>query len=300
MTDTDTDHVKTEKPSAATVVNMNDQAPSPPSLHEIPKDQEYGDNPEEVRDTEQYQSEYVENFVERWDELIDWEARAEGEGRFFIDKLKELGKHNILDAAAGTGFHSVQLLKAGFNVTSADGNAQMLVKAFENAKEHGHVMQTVHADWRWLNRDVQDQLFDAVICLGNSFTHLFEEHDRRRAIAEFYAALKHDGVLIIDQRNYDSILDEGFKSKHKYYYCGDKVSAQPIYVDDGLARFEYAFEDGSKHHLNMFPLRQQYLRGLLYDAGFQKIETYGDFQETYKDDEPDFFVHIAYKDYYAK
>lgn len=274
--------------------------PVPVPLNEIPKVQHYGDEPEKVRDTEQYQAEYVENFVERWDELIDWEARAEGEGRFFIDKLKEMGKHNILDVATGTGFHSVQLLKAGFNVTSADGNAQMLVKAFANARDHGFVMRTVHADWRWLNRDVQDQLYDAVICLGNSFTHLFGEHDRRRALAEFYAVLKHDGVLILDQRNYDGILDNGFKSKHKYYYCGEKVSAEPIYVDDGLARFEYTFEDGSRHHLNMFPLRKNYLRELMSDAGFQKIETYGDFQETYHDEAPDFFVHIAHKDYHAK
>ncbi len=270
------------------------------SLDEIPKDQDYGDNPTEVRDTSNYQAEYVENFVERWDELIDWAARAEGEGRFFIDKLKQLDKISILDVATGTGFHSVQLMKAGFNVTSADGNAQMLVKAFENAKNHGYVMQTVHADWRWLNHDIQDQLFDAVICLGNSFTHLFEEHDRRRSLAEFYAALKHDGVLIIDHRNYDNILDNGFSTKHKYYYCGDRVSAEPIHVDDGLARFEYTFEDGEKHHLNMFPLRKNYVRKLISDAGFQKIETYGDFKETYKDDEPDFYVHIAHKDYHAK
>ena len=279
-------------------VELDESGPVP--LNKIPENQEYGEHPEEVRETGQYQSEYVENFVERWDELIDWEARAEGEGRFFIDKLKEMKKHNILDAATGTGFHSVQLMKAGFNVTSADGNAQMLVKAFDNAKNHGHVMRTVHADWRWLNRDVQDQLFDAVICLGNSFTHIFEEHDRRRALAEFYAVLKHDGVLIIDQRNYDVILDDGFSSKHKYYYCGEKVSAEPIHVDEGLARFEYSFDDGSKHHLNMFPLRKQYLRDLLYEAGFRKIETYGDFQETYKESDPDFFVHIAYKDYNVK
>ena len=269
-------------------------------LSEIPKEQVYGKDPTSVRNTSHYQAEYVENFVERWDELIDWEARAEGEGQFFIDKLKELGKHSILDVATGTGFHSVQLLKAGFNVTSADGNAQMLVKAFENARERGFVARTVHADWRWLTRDVQDQQFDAVICLGNSFTHLFEEHDRRRALAEFYAVLKHDGVLILDQRNYDSILDKGFHSKHKYYYCGDRVSAQPIHVDEGLARFEYAFEDGSKHHLNMFPLRKDYVRSLISDAGFQKIETFGDFQETYKDEDPDFYVHIAHKDYDAE
>lgn len=286
----------------ANAVSGLQQYPAPRplmALDEIPDDQFYGDNPEEVRNTSQYQAEYVKNFVERWDELIDWQARAEGEGQFFIDILKQLGKTSILDVATGTGFHSVQLLKAGFNVTSADGNAQMLVKAFENAMQHGHVMRTVHADWRWLNRDVQDQLFDAVICLGNSFTHLFEEHDRRRALAEFYAVLKHDGVLIIDQRNYDAILDNGFSARHKYYYCGEKVSARPVHVDAGLARFEYTFPDGACHHLNMFPLRKDYLCGLISDAGFQKVESFGDFQASYQESDPDFFVHIAHKDYNA-
>lgn len=266
------------------------------ALQKIPESQEFGAEPNTVRETNHYQAEYVEKFVDQWDQLIDWKARAESEGQFFIDQLKSHKKYKVLDVATGTGFHSVQLLDAGFNVTSADGNAQMLVKAFENAKEHGHVMQSVHADWRWLNRDI-DGKFDAVICLGNSFTHLFKESDRRRALAEFYAALKHDGILIIDQRNYDNILDSGFSSKHKYYYCGDKVSAQPVHVDDGLARFEYGFPDGSKHYLNMFPLRKDYMRGLLNQSGFQTVQTFGDFQETYSEGDPDFFVHIGQKAY---
>ena len=45
-------------------------------LKEIPKQQLYGDDPTKVRDTSHYQAEYVENFVERWDQLIDWDARA--------------------------------------------------------------------------------------------------------------------------------------------------------------------------------------------------------------------------------
>jgi glycine/sarcosine N-methyltransferase len=32
-------------------------------------------------------------------------------------------------------------------------------------------------------------------------------------------------------------------------------------------------------------------------VGFQQIETYGDFQETYREEEPDFFVHVAEKQY---
>jgi len=170
----------------------------------------------------------------------------------------------------------------------------MVAKAFDNAKDRDLILKTVQADWRWLNRDISGK-FDAIICLGNSFTHLHEEADRRRALAEFYAALKHDGILIIDQRNYDAILDHGFSSKHKYYYCGDQVTAEPEYVDDGLARFKYSFPDNSEFRLNMFPLRKNYLRKLMSEAGFQHIHTYGDFQETYQESEPDFFVHVAEK-----
>jgi SAM-dependent methyltransferase len=258
--------------------------------------QDYGKDPISVRESDKYVSEYVRGFVEKWDELIDWERRAKSEGRFFIDVLKARGKHNVLDVATGTGFHSVQLLKAGFDVYSVDGSAEMLAKAFENGCQQGVVLKTIHADWRWLNRGVHGK-FDAIICLGNSFTHLFEENDRRRALAEFYAALKHDGILILDQRNYDRILDGGVASRHKYYYCGDQVTAQPVHVDDGLARFEYHFPDGSRHNLNMFPLRKDYTRRLLREAGFQQIHSYGDFQEEGEEKDPDFFIHVAEKTY---
>ncbi|NWJ70910.1 class I SAM-dependent methyltransferase [Pseudonocardia sp. ICBG1122] len=260
--------------------------------------QEFGDAPTEVRESTHYKHEYVQTFVDKWDELIDWRARYASEGRFFVDQLRTRGVTSVLDVATGTGFHSVRLLEEGFEtVVSADGSAEMLAKAFDNGmKFGGHVLRVVQADWRWLNRDVHGE-YDAIICLGNSFTHLFSERDRRRALAEFYAMLSHDGVLILDQRNYDAILDNGFSSKHRYYYCGDDVVAEPEYVDDGLARFRYRFPDGSQYHLNMFPLRKDYTRRLMHEVGFQRVDTYGDFQSTYADDEPDFFVHIAEKAY---
>jgi len=260
------------------------------------KAQDYGTDPTAVRESDKYADEYVRGFVDKWDDLIDWDGRAANEGEFFIDILKERGVERVLDVAAGTGFHSIRLIEAGFDVVSADGSPQMLAKAFENGRRRGHVLRTVQADWRWLNRDIMGR-FDAVICLGNSFTHLFDERDRRKTLAEFYSALKHDGALILDQRNYDSILDHGFSSKHKYYYCGDQVTAEPEHVDDGLARFRYSFPDGSVYNLNMFPLRKNYTRKLMHDVGFQHIITYGDFQETYKEQDPDFYIHVAEKNY---
>ena len=258
--------------------------------------QQYGDDPLSVRDTDHYQHEYAKSFVEKWDELIDWDGRRESEGEFFIEKLREHGVKKVLDVATGTGFHSVQLLKAGFEVTSTDGSPTMLAKAFENARNHGYILRTVQADWRWLNRDVHD-LYDAVVCLGNSFTHLHNENDRRKSLAEYYATLRHKGILVLDQRNYDALLDKQVEPSHKYYYCGEDVTVEPEHVDDTLARFRYSFSDGHTYHLNMFPLRKAYVQRLMKEVGFQRVTTYGDFQETYREREPDFFVHVAEKEY---
>lgn len=258
--------------------------------------QHFGDNPEEVRDTEHYIAEYNTGFVDKWDDLIDWSGRFAGEGQFFNELLESYGVKSVLDVATGTGFHSVRLLEAGYDVASVDGSGEMLVKAFQNGQEHGHVLRIVQADWRWLSRDVHEK-YDAIVCLGNSFTHLFSEKDRRKALAEFHSVLKHDGILILDQRNYGAMLDSGFSSSHSYYYTGEDVNAEPEYLDEGLARFRYTFPDGSHYYLNMFPLRKDYMRRLLGEVGFQRINTYGDFQETYSDEETDFFVHVAEKKY---
>ena len=258
--------------------------------------QHFGEDPIQVRDTDHYQMEYVHGLVEKWDELIDWDARAKGENNFFVNELKKRNKYKVLDVATGTGYHSVTLLNAGFNVTSVDGSHVMLAKAFENARQRGFILKTVHSDWRWLAKDVNGR-YDAVICLGNSFTHLFDENDRRKSLAEFYSALAHDGILIIDHRNYDTMIDHGFSSKHTYYYAGENIKVGPEYIDEGLARFRYEFPDDTVFHLNMYPLRTDYMRKLLKEIGFQRVTTYGDFHDTYKQNEPDFFVHIAEKSY---
>jgi glycine/sarcosine N-methyltransferase len=68
-------------------------------------------------------------------------------------------------------------------------------------------------------------------------------------------------------------------------------------VDESLARFRYEFPDEKIFHLNMFPLRKNYVRRLLREVGFQRITTYGDFKETYRETESDFFIHVAEKRY---
>lgn len=240
--------------------------------------------------------EYTTEFVDKWDELIDWKGRYESEGGFFPRILKRFGTKKVLDIACGTGFHTVTLSKDGFDVAGADGSANMLDKAAENAKRFNvKGVRLVEADWLELTKAFSTEKFDAIICLGNAFTHLFAEEDRVKALGEIYKLLNDGGIAIIDQRNYDKILDKGFHSKHQIYYVGETVAVSPEDISDQAVKFRYEYTDGSVHRLTLCPIRQEYVTNLLKNAGFNQVERYGDFEAKYDFYEPDFVIQVAQK-----
>jgi SAM-dependent methyltransferase len=256
-------------------------------------EQDFGADPKAVRDSDHYRFEYVPGFAEKWDQLVGWGRRSRIEGEFFCQLLKEKKARRVLDVATGTGFHSIRMLQAGFDVTSLDGSPAMLTRAQNNARLRGVTINPVQADWRHVAEKVSGP-FDAIVCLGNSFTHLFSEDERRLVLKQWFDLLSPGGVLIADQRNYDAILDDKYINNH-IFYCGQEVCVEPDYVDSGLARFRYAFPDNTVYYLNMFPLRNGYFRRLLYEAGFDPVTTYGDFEVDYDPDMAEFFVHVADK-----
>lgn len=245
---------------------------------------------------ERYHSEYSRDFVKRWDDLIGWEGRAAGEADFFPRLLAAHGVRHVADIATGTGFHAVMFAKAGFDVTATDGSQNMIEQTKENAARHGvELVDTRAVDWRTLHEAYGEDHFDALVCLGNAFTHLFDHEARRDALESMYKVLKPGGMLVIDHRNYDRMLDEGFSSKHSFYYTGGDVDARPVELSRTKAKFQYAFADGEKYHLTMYPLKQGYLGHLLEDCGFVENTRYGDFERPFNETEVDFIQQIAFK-----
>ena len=64
--------------------------------------------------------------------------------------------------------------------------------------------------------------FDAIVCMGNSFAHLpdfnGDQREHSLAIQNFYNLVKPGGILMIDHRNYDYILDHGQAPSKNIYY----------------------------------------------------------------------------------
>jgi glycine/sarcosine N-methyltransferase len=186
------------------------------------------------------------------------------------------------------------LARHGFEVTAVDGSAEMIERTRLNAARQGQSFPTVRTDWRQL-RDTVHGRYDAIVCLGSSFPHLFQESDRRAVLAEFYEALNPGGILVVDHRNFDSIRRHRYQSSGNYYYCGTGASVSVAHVDDQLCRFQYEFPDGGTHHLEVYPILSAELSGLLRESGFESVEEFGDFRRDFDVDDVDFVIHVARK-----
>ncbi len=232
---------------------------------------------------ENYNSPHLVNI---WREFIDWEKRRQGEGGFLVRTLREHDAQKILDASLGDGCDSIYLIQQGFDVTSNEIDSVFRAKAIEHARKE-HVDLTITTlDWRALDAQFPDACFDAVILLGNSLTYLFTQQDQLAALQQFKKILRPGGVLIVDERNYQYILDHReeilsgtFNYSGNYVYCGGLVHARPTEIDDDHVVFEYQHQEtGEKGTLVMYPFKRGELKRLLITAGFGAITQYSDYK----------------------
>jgi len=239
-------------------------------------------------------------LAEMWGDYIDWEKRRKGENGWLVKQLKRFNCQKIFDAALGDGCDSIYLIKEGFDVTSNDTDEIFIKKALENAKKHKVQLKIFELDWRELHKKIPEQSFDAVLCLGNSLTCLFGHKSQITALKNFYSILKEKGVLIIDERNYQYLLDNReailkeklYPFSHKYLYCGKHIHSKLIELKDDKVRFEFYDErTNKKAYCVGYPFKRGELRQMLEEVGFRNIEQYSDYQLGYNP-KADFYTYV--------
>jgi glycine/sarcosine N-methyltransferase len=138
-----------------------------------------------------------------YDRFVNWKDRLSHELPFLEALFKEHGVQRVLDAACGTGYHAIALVQRGYEVVGADLSAAMIEQARQNAAAEGADLYFTVAGLGELA--TLGRTFDAVLCLGNSLPHLLSAQAVGKALADFAAVLRPDGLLVIQNRNFDRV-----------------------------------------------------------------------------------------------
>jgi D-alanine-D-alanine ligase len=119
------------------------------------------------------------------------------EVEIFLDYL-ELEKENfILDLCCGQGRHSIEFAGRGFaNVYGLDRSHYLITRARTIARKAGLNVKLKEGDARKL--PYQNDFFDAVTILGNSFGYFESKQDDVLVLKEVLRVLKSGGKLLID------------------------------------------------------------------------------------------------------
>ena len=160
---------------------------------------------------------------------------VEGESGFFERLLRApMAAKSRGRRRDGTGFHAIQLARAGLSRSSPPTARRRWWPRPRPTPRSTAITLEGHRLCRVAEAAPSGsarKAFDAIICLGNSLTHLFDHETRRDAVDAMYRALKPGGVIVIDHRNYDRMLDKGYSTKHSYYYTGGSVHVAPAVLN---------------------------------------------------------------------
>ncbi|XP_016961555.1 glycine N-methyltransferase [Drosophila biarmipes] len=253
-----------------------------------------------------------------WEIFIgDKNSRTDNYKNFLIDMLRNKGCKRVLDVACGTGVDSLMLVEEGFEVVSVDASDKMLKYALKERwarrKEPAFDNWVIEeANWLTLYDDIQEHIqdgFDAVICLGNSFAHLMDgfgdQREHKQAIGNFEKCLKPGGVLLIDHRNYDNILETGSTPAKSIYYntshtADIKTSVLFYCGKPALVSMDYLIAGNkltSEFRLSYYPHELKRFREILGEIFSQKAkhQLYGDFKEMSQVKNPAFYIHLIEK-----
>ena len=185
-------------------------------------------------------------FSQDYDRFVNWHNRLAFELPFLLEQLGSVTPQpgvplRVLDAACGTGQHVIALAKKGLDVTGADLSSEMIAVARANARAAGLDLRFKPVGFGSLNKTFGSGSFGAILCLGNSLPHLLTPADLAQALRDFANCLTAGGMLILQNRNFDSVLANRSRwmEPETYVEANREWVFQRFYdfETDGLIRF---------------------------------------------------------------
>jgi len=227
-----------------------------------------------------YESLY-ENYSQKYDKECFVQG-TQGECDFIEEELNKDKSLRLIDIGCGTGRHSIELTKRGYNITGIDLSESQLARAKEKAKQLNLKIDFRQHDARKLPFDKE---FDVGIMLCEGGFSLMETDEMNFEILKNVTkALKNNGKLIFTTLNG---LFPLFHSVKEFYESGASVTKEGNAVCQDCSFDLMTFRDhnttvfeddtGNKKELKC---NERYyvpseITWLLKTLGYKKIDIFG-------------------------
>ena len=223
---------------------------------------------------------------------VDWENRLKYEMPDLLRVFKEHNVKTVFDVGCGTGDHSIELARHGYSVIGVDRSNAMIREANRrkvalSSKDYGNV-HFWHKDAEELLFDL-DTNFDAILFLGNTFSH--NPKNYRHLLKRASGYLSKDGVMIFQNTNFEKILKVNKRLLNFSFvnsreepireYCFVEFYDPPVHDKTILKTFAILVSDGKRWKWSgtrnsvMAFTDQEKMKSLLENEKFKDIKFFG-------------------------
>jgi SAM-dependent methyltransferase len=186
----------------------------------------------------------------------------------------------VLDLCCGLGRISSELARMGFSVTGVDITECFLAAAKDDAEYENLKIEYINADARDFTRP---DYFDTIVNLYISFGYFSDQKDDLKVLRNVYESLKKNGIFIIETLGKE-IVSRDFVEAEWFERAGCTMLTEYEPLDSWtFLKNRWIIIKDNKKVEKTFVQRlysASELRSLLQEAGFEKIEIYGDWDES--------------------
>ena len=179
---------------------------------------------------------------------------------------------------AGIGNMAIALAEKGLQVTASEPEATM-AESIRHKSDLKQLSVNVHTKSIEQIGEFQGN-FDGIVCIGNTLPHLPTIEAVEDYLHQCKRKLKQDGLLILQQVNYDKVLanvDFTFPVIEKEDFCFTRHYQQN---DEQILFTSRLTINGNttKSTIPLYPVTSKQLISILKNSGFHTTEVYGNFK----------------------
>jgi SAM-dependent methyltransferase len=184
----------------------------------------------------------------------------------------------VLDLGCGTGRHSLELARRGFQVIGIDRTAMFLEEARTRAAAEKLKIQFVEADMRTF---VSPEKFDAIVNLYTSFGYFEDPEEDKRVLKNVFASLKLGGKFLIDVIGKEVFARMIPFREHEWFEDQDVFYLQETKPIENWSRVKGRWIRFKNNEKKEFTISHQLYSGsellsLLHEAGFPTVSLFGE------------------------